>query len=887
LSPERWRQAEILYHSALEQPTARRAVYLEDACAGDEDLRRLVVSLLEQGDVPDSPLERPAVSSGRFGPYTLGEKLGGMGEVYKAYDPRLNRSVAIKVLKSPFTDRFQREARAIAALNHPHICTLYDIGPDYLVMEHVEGKPLIGPLRLDQVLEYTRQICEALDAAHRAGIVHRDLKPANILVTKLGIKLLDFGIARMMQGEATVTGPGVLVGTPAYMAPEVLKGAPADARSDIYSLGCVIQEMVTGSRADSRTLDPPALDRVVRTCRAEDPDERWHSAREVKLALELVRQPTAAQHQRKPWLVWAGLTLIVALVSVLASRQFRQEQEPSAFPYRIQIDPPQGYQFANSLISPDATMLVFIAESEAHRQLWVRRLDAVESLPLAGTEGAFQMLVWSPDSRKVAFFQAGKIKAIEVATGQIHTICDAQGRAGGSWSQDGTLLFTNGGLIHRVAASGGPSAVVTRLHRESDEISHGGPKFLPDGQHFLFIVNYRQSRPPTVHLGSLGASDLRKPLLPVDEGGVTFVEPPTSGKEQTIGHILYKWEGALMAQPFDLTRLILRGDRVAIAGNVFFNSSSSAIVTRSPVNPAVEQLVWRDRHGRRLQTEGVPRPRTRMNLSADGSRLAQTILDPSTGEAGTAIRDLARGTLSRLPGPSPFTTPVWSGKGSEMVFAAPVWSGKGNELVFAGVVGNDARIFRLKSFTEEPEPLGIVGYPMDWSMDGRLLLITKFPPGVNLEVVALDAPRTPVPFVASATYGRFSPQLGGPPRWIAYTAYGPQGSDVYVQGFSQGKPAMGAKWKISVSGGEQPRWRSDGKELYYRSGGKIMAVQVDMDGSEFRASTPVPLFDAPSGIDFVVTADGSRFLLSEAVANQQQPPPPPVTITLNWQAKLK
>jgi serine/threonine protein kinase len=337
----------MLYHSALEQPPSGRGVYLEEACGGDEELRKLVVSLLEQGDVSDSPLERPAVGSGRFGPYILGEKLGsgGMGEVYKAYDPRLNRTVAIKVLKSPFTNPFQREARAIAALNHPHICTLYDIGPYYLVMEHVEGKPLCGPLPLEKVLEYTRQICEALTAAHRAGIVHRDLKPANILVTKLGIKLLDFGIARVMQEGATMSSPGVVMGTPAYMAPEVLQGAPADARSDIYSLGWVVQEMMTGSRAAQRTLDPPELDRVVRTCRVDDPDERWQSAREVNLALELVRQPTTAHRQKRSALVWAGLALIVALFFVLLISMQLRHEERAEFPYRIRIDPPEGYEF--------------------------------------------------------------------------------------------------------------------------------------------------------------------------------------------------------------------------------------------------------------------------------------------------------------------------------------------------------------------------------------------------------------------------------------------------------------------------------------------------------------------------------------------------------------
>jgi serine/threonine protein kinase len=873
----------MLYHSALDQPPSGRAHYLEEACAGDEDLRKLVVSLLEQGDVPDSPLERPAAASGRFGPYILGEKLGsgGMGEVYKAYDPRLNRTVAIKVLRSPFTDRFQREARAIAALNHPHICTLYDIGPDYLVMEHIEGTPLKGPLRLEEVVHYTRQICEALDAAHRGGIVHRDLKPANILVTKLGIKLLDFGIARVIQAGATVSSPGVVVGTPAYMAPEVFKGAPADARSDIYALGFIVQEMAMGSRANSRTLDPPALDRVVRICRAEDPDERWQTAREVMLALELVRQAATTQRLQKPWLIWAGLTVIVALLSVLAYRQLRQEQPPG-FPYRIRIDPPQGYRFTNSSISPDATMLVFIAESESRRQLWLRRLDAMDSIPLLGTEGAFQLLIWAPDSQKVAFFQGGKIRAIEVSTGQIHTICEVEGHAGGSWNKEGTLLFTNGGLIHRVAASGGPTAAVTRLDRARDEVSHGAPKFLPDGRHFLFVINYRQSRPSTVHLASLDAPDVRTPLFPVDPGAVTFVEPPAAGRDQTTGHILYMWEGELMARPFDLMRLTPRGDGIAVAGIVnTFSSSSFAIATRPRPNPKLQQLVWRDRHGRQLQTVGVPGPPTRMNLSADGSRLAQTMLDTATGEISAAIRDLKRGTLSRLPLPVP------------SAFIPPVWSGKGSQLVFGSGIGiRGTRMFRLDSLTEEPEFLGLLGWPVDWSMDGRLLLIGNYSHagGTDLAVVALGTRRPPVPYVASAANedeGRFSPQLTGPPRWVAYTVDGPQGSDVFVQGFSEGKPATGAKWRVSVSGGSQPRWRSDGKELYYREGGRMMAMPVDIAGPEFHPGIPLALFDVLPGADYVVTGDGSRFLLSEAVANQQPPPPPPVTITLNWQAKLK
>jgi hypothetical protein len=291
----------------------------------------------------------------------------------------------------------------------------------------------------------------------------------------------------------------------------------------------------------------------------------------------------------------------------------------------------------------------------------------------------------------------------------------------------------------------------------------------------------------------------------------------------------------------------------------------------------LEQLVWRDRHGRLLQTVGDPGPPTRMNLSGDGSKLAQTIRDPATGEIGAAIRDLVRGTLSRLPVTSPFSSQPGA------VALPPVWSPKGDQLVFLGRTGGgDVAGFRLKSLTEEPERLGFRNSPVDWSMDGSLLLLSDFP---NLSVALLDGPQTTIPFVASASEGRFAPNLPGPPRWIAYTLW--PGPDVHIEGFSVGKPASGAKWKISVSGGEQPRWRSDGKELYYRDGGRMMAVPVDISGPEFRSGPPVPLFEARPGADYVVTSDGLRFLLSESVANPQLSPAPPVTITLNWQAKLK
>src|SRR6266853_2033574 len=403
----------------------------------------------------------------RLGPYEILAPIGagGMGEVWKARDTRLGRDVAIKISAAQFTERFEREARAIAALNHPNICTLYDVGPNYLVMELIEGKPLKGPLSLDQALQYAAQICDALDAAHRKGITHRDLKPGNILVTKQGIKLLDFGLARMAPGEndPTLTHLGDVMGTPAYMAPEQREGNPADARSDIYAFGCVLHEMLTGKRAgQQRTpVEPAALEGVLGTCLEKDPEDRWQSARELKHALGwVVGQARGLPGQgtalpRKAWTLVGVLALALIVLGALLWRATRPVDRPlMRFSADLGPEAVEGPRIT-AAISPDGARLVFVARGPAGKQqLATRLLDQATATLLAGTENAAAPF-FSPDGQWIGFFADGKMKKISVQGGTAVTLCDAPGGRGASWGEDGfvivTLTSTVGGGLSRVA----------------------------------------------------------------------------------------------------------------------------------------------------------------------------------------------------------------------------------------------------------------------------------------------------------------------------------------------------------------------------------------------------------------------------------------------------
>ena len=453
-----------------------------------------------------------------LGPYEILASIGagGMSEVYKARDTRLDRIVAIKVSKEKFSERFGREARSIAALNHPYICTLYDVGPDYLVMEYIEGKVLKGPLPLDQALKYAGQICDALDAAHTKNITHRDLKPANIMVTKAGVKLLDFGLARIGSDTGQETVTMAAMGTPGYMSPEQWGGKPGDARSDIYAFGCVLCEVLTGKRTVKEPVgvESSSIERIIQRCLENDPDNRWQSARDLRHSLELVGQDTWPRRVegRSYWAAWAIAVVSVAITLFLALRP--AATTPAAEVVRLSLNPPENASFTGSTIatvgvpqfalSPDGRSVVFIASAAGARPtLWLRSLQAEPARLMPGTDGADSPF-WSPDSRWVAFFADGKLKKIPAGGGSALVIADAPEPRGGAWGPDDTILFGTGSqCIYRASASGGTVTRVTKLDVSRQEGSHRNPEFLPDGKHFLFTVRSGQAEQTGVYAGSL------------------------------------------------------------------------------------------------------------------------------------------------------------------------------------------------------------------------------------------------------------------------------------------------------------------------------------------------------------------------------------------------
>jgi eukaryotic-like serine/threonine-protein kinase len=553
MNPDRWRQIETLYHSALEREPGERAAFLSSACDGDSQLQSEVESLLSQKESPvDEPVwkaveellgtesDAKLPAGVRLGPYEILDLLGegGMGAVYRARDTRLDRIVAIKLLRRELTGRadarkrFRREAQAISSLNHPHVCSLYDIGDqdgiDYLVMEYVEGETLANRLSrarlpIDQALRYGKQIAEALAAAHRQGIIHRDLKSANIMVTPAGVKVLDFGMAKFEEparAAATMTTSRAIMGTPAYMAPEQLEGKTCDARTDIYALGLVLREMVSGERAPAMPLQPAALDRVVSTCLAADPAERWQSAHDVRLALESVEEAPDPAPQRRPspmvaWVIGAALSLCTI---VLAALHFREEAVVAPA-FRFTIDPPEGSSFDSFALSPDGRRLAFAATKEGSRQLWLRALDTSSLMVLPGTEQAYNPF-WSPDSRSIAFFNLGKLAVVDVSTTgtaprRILYAGDTHATARGAWGPNGVIVFNPAtyGPLRRVSAVGGTA---TALMQDTRRGHHTFPAFLPDGR-FLFDLLIG-SEGTTIYAGALndpGMQPVRSGASPV------------------------------------------------------------------------------------------------------------------------------------------------------------------------------------------------------------------------------------------------------------------------------------------------------------------------------------------------------------------------------------
>jgi Tol biopolymer transport system component/predicted Ser/Thr protein kinase len=876
------------------------------------------------------PLERGA----RLGPYEIVGLIGagGMGEVYKGRDTRLERPVAIKISKKQFEERFEREARAVAALNHPHICTLYDVGPDYLVMEYVEGKPLEGPLAIEETLRYASQIADALDAAHRKGIVHRDLKPANILVTKQGVKVLDFGLARHVEPVSTdgketltkaLTGRGTILGTPQYMAPEQVEGREADTRSDIFAFGCVLYEMLTGKCAfdgknaasvianilageprpvrELQPVTPPALERVVKTCLAKDPEARWQSAADLKLALSFAEgtgpAPSGKRAPRRPW-VWATAVVAALLFGTAGGWLARSPAPPHSVQFAVNAPPETefitaGTNAGNSAISPDGTMLAFSAQTKGKMQIWIRRLDALESRALPGTEGGFYPF-WSPDSRRIGFFAGGRLKRIDISGGPAQTLCDAYPGRGGTWNAGGVILFSGSASladrrIMRVSAAGGKPEPATTM--EASENAHYWPWFLPDGRHFLYVARSTEAGKSAIWVTALDQPGNRKRLVDTLSNAAYAGPARTGWFQRGPGHLLFTREQTLLAHAFDSSSLELQGEAfpvaegVSYAGNVAladFSVSTNGVLAYGSGQGGLRAIVWRDRSGKQVGTFGEPSRDFQVldvRLSPDERRLLFFLVDGVSGTGDYWVADRERGTESRFTFDS-----------LAAVRRGAVWCGADWIVYRAG-----DKIYRKASNGSGEAELLLAGHdsgPTDCSPDGRFVLLARLDPKTQGDLLVLEtgAGREPAPYLVTpfAEYmGRFSPDG----RWIAYASSDSGTPQVYVRPFVPGKPASGVRWQVSTQGGSLPVWRGDGKELlYHAAGGKLAAVSVQAQGDTFRTGTPVTPFEFRPGtflfpgLLFDMTRDGQRFLLTEPVAESGSQS---MTVVFNWQAHLK
>ncbi len=915
----------------------------------------------------------PLAAGARLGPYEVLSPLGagGMGEVYRARDTRLDRTVALKVLPSAFAAeatlraRFEREAHAISALQHPHICTLHDVGEEdgqfYLVMEHIEGETLAqrlrkGPLPLRQVLEVATQIAEALDAAHKRGIVHRDLKPGNVMLTKTGVKLLDFGLARLKgHGErpifgdslaslptaaAPLTGQGTILGTVPYMAPEQLEGEPTDARTDLWALGAVIYEMVTGRRAFEGTgqatligailerepaplgtvqpLTPPSLERLVKRCLAKSPDDRWDSAHDVADELRWITQSglapvlaaaSEAAHGRTWRLVGGGLVLAAVsslLGGVSAWRLLRHSvPRPSVVRSLLDVRPaeevgaggtsstcptPGGSRTALAW-TPDGRALVFVGRRAGVRQLYVRELDQDGARSLAGTDGA-QVVSVSPDGEWAAFWADGAIRKVPLSGGPVAVVVGGirPAPAGMAWGPSGEVFYSAAdGAIWRASLERAPAAVTTRLEAE---VSHSLPTLLPGERVLLYTVRKRDW---TWADEAIVAQDLA-----TGERSV-LLRDAVDARYLPSGHLVFLRRGTLFAVAFDAARLKVRGSPVALtdqvsqaltsdnrsdvsgAGQFSVAPTGALSYVAGPVLPYPEaMLVAVDRLG---QVNPLPAPvrsySGAMDVSPDGRRLA--VLTHDITETGLWLHDTVRGTLNRLTPEGEAFWPRWTPDGQRITFW---WLSGGHwQLAWQRVDG-----------TAPPEVLApnYVGAPSSWSPDGKQLALVK---DGDIWVATIEASKASIRQVTHTSQDECWPEFSPDGRWLAYGSNGSGRFEVYVQPW----PGPGPREQVSLEGGGSPAWSPSGRELFFLSPyvdgrRQMMVADVRSGATTLNFGSARTLFDIPpTGLRFGcwpvrcygVAADGRRFFVTR---QPQAAPTPPVThihLVQNWLEELK
>jgi eukaryotic-like serine/threonine-protein kinase len=853
----------------------------------------------------------PLSAGTKLGPYEILSKIGagGMGEVWKARDTRLDRIVALKVSKSEFSERFEREARAVAALNHPNICTLHDIGPNYLVMEFIEGTPLKGPWPVDQALKYGAQICEALDAAHKKGITHRDLKPGNILVTKAGVKLLDFGLAKIAQTAETVndatvtmalTGKNEIVGTLYYMSPEQLQaqgsGQDIDARSDIFSFGLVLYEMLTGKRAfegsspasviaaimerpapSIAAIAPPALDRLLQRCLAKDRDDRWQSARDLKAELDWIasasgesltdQSPSTSRLRNLGWIA-AGVAIGIAASFGIVAYRATPHAEPKPL---VRLDADVGGEVSlgsgegsTLAIAPDGSRLAFVTPaSDGKDRLALRLLESTQTTVLPDTEGAANPF-FSPDGRWIAFIAGGKLKKISVEGGKAITLCDAPNPRGASWGEDGNIVFApeNRVALSRVSSNGGDPKPATQLDTKTGEITNRYPQVLPGGEAFLF-----HSRTPQLN----------------NEEATVYVQPTKAGPSKLLvtggyyahylpsGHLVYMRQGTLYAAPMDLKRLELTGPAVpvvddvrsgggpGVAGNgyAYFDFTRTGTLVYVAADEITEQsLFWLDAAGALAPIPAPPGRYTHVRMSPDGGRLA-LLAHESTGTS-ISIYELAQNRMSLV---ASFNGVVpsfgWAPDSKHLVFdmRTKQLSGSGIYWMRADGAGMPLRIVEGENW--------IFG---SLSSDGKRLGYWSRVPPYGLWTLALDVadpdrakPGKPEPLLKSNVEVR-GPTFSPDGRWFGYSSNESARMEAYVRPF----PGPGGKWQVSAGGAGWPIWSPNGHELYYlATGGRIRVVDYSAQQDSFAAGQPQPWPEKGPAVGFgsYLAADGKRFVV--------------------------
>ncbi len=882
----------------------------------------------------------PLVTGSRLGPYEILAPIGagGMGEVYKARDTRLDRIVAIKVLPSHLADRpelrqrFEREAKAISSLSHPNICALFDVGHesgvDYLVMEYLEGETLAdrlarGALPAEQALRYGIEIAAALDKAHRQGIVHRDLKPGNVILTRTGAKVLDFGLAKVaaspvagsarhaltslpteMAGTSPLTTEGTLLGTFQYMAPEQLEGEEADARSDVFALGSVLYEMATGrpafqgkSRASLissimstepqsivalQPLAPPALDRVIRTCLAKDPGDRVQSAHDVMLQLKWIVEggsyagvpaPVAPRRKGRERIAWGVAAAAALSATVLTFVTFRGPQRPVES-VRLQITLPRTLaRIGSPRISPDGRFVAFNGMgTDGRSMVWLRPMGSSTAEPIPSTDGITARPFWSPDSRFIAFMASGKLKKVAVTGGPVQTICDAPSGFDGTWSRDGLIVFDGrrADPLRSVRAVGGAVNILV----SPDSGSLGWPEFLPDGRHMLY---QRQRTSGSNEMWVMDLKTGKQKLLGV--GGSRVEYSPA-------GYLMYVKDRMLVAQPFDARSLKVTGEIVPVADRVGAGSNGLADFSVSDNGTLVyydsdfdgrSLMIWMERSGGIGKPVGSSGDLTNLSLSPDQRRVVLRIRDTETTNRDLWIIDPDRGTKTRFTfDASNDNSPLWSPDGSRIAFSSDRNGGIDN-------------LYQKPSSGAGTEST-LLTSPFDknltsWSSDGRFLAYQEANPTTSTDIwiLPLFGDRKPIPFAHTAFiegHARFSPDG----HWLAYACDESGQLEVYVQDF----PGPGGKWQISTSGGYQPTWRADGRELYYLGiDGRLMAVTITTDLG-FAASAPIALFNTRISVSqaisiYAPSGDGQRFL----IITQADNPTEPLSVIQNWNTEIK